>query len=182
MDSGGNTLAGGFPHSEIRGSKGARPSPRLIAACHVLHRLSVPRHPPDALLRRLIISPTRRDKRPEDQRRKMRRSLHMRFWTTIPALPRPPPDTSDDRRRKTDLVSKVSLHTHPIHYVQHLHRARMPGELSSSHDPLRRSFQRLAFKRPALVLRPFLVEADGIEPTTPCLQSRCSPTELRPRF
>jgi hypothetical protein len=25
-----------------------------------------------------------------------------------------------------------------------------------------------------------LVEADGIEPTTPCLQSRCSPTELRP--
>jgi hypothetical protein len=27
-----------------------------------------------------------------------------------------------------------------------------------------------------------LVEADGIEPTTPCLQSRCSPTELRPRL
>lgn len=40
---------GGFPHSEIHGSKGARPSPQLIAACHVLHRLSVPRHPPDAL-------------------------------------------------------------------------------------------------------------------------------------
>jgi hypothetical protein len=28
---------------------------------------------------------------------------------------------------------------------------------------------------------PTLVEAIGIEPTTPCLQSRCSPTELRPR-
>jgi hypothetical protein len=42
-------LTVGFPHSEIRGSKGARPSPRLIAACHVLHRLSVPRHPPNAL-------------------------------------------------------------------------------------------------------------------------------------
>ena len=39
----------GLPHSEIHGSKGARPSPRLFAACHVLHRLSVPRHPPDAL-------------------------------------------------------------------------------------------------------------------------------------
>jgi hypothetical protein len=39
-----------LPHSEIRGSTGARPSPRLFAACHVLHRLSVPRHPPDALL------------------------------------------------------------------------------------------------------------------------------------
>ena len=27
-----------------------------------------------------------------------------------------------------------------------------------------------------------VVEADGIEPTTPCLQSRCSPTELRPLY
>jgi hypothetical protein len=41
---------GGLPHSEISGSPGARPSPELFAACHVLHRLSVPRHPPDALL------------------------------------------------------------------------------------------------------------------------------------
>jgi hypothetical protein len=39
-----------LPHSEISGSPGARPSPELFAACHVLHRLSVPRHPPDALL------------------------------------------------------------------------------------------------------------------------------------
>ena len=40
---------GGFPHSEIRGSKLVRSSPRLIAAYHVLHRLSAPRHPPNAL-------------------------------------------------------------------------------------------------------------------------------------
>ena len=40
---------GGFPHSEIIGSKPARGSPMLIATCYVLHRLSVPRHPPDAL-------------------------------------------------------------------------------------------------------------------------------------
>ena len=45
-----DTLAGGFPHSEIRGSKLTRSSPRLIAACHVLHRLSMPRHPPNALM------------------------------------------------------------------------------------------------------------------------------------
>ncbi len=25
------------------------------------------------------------------------------------------------------------------------------------------------------------MEVDGIEPTTPCLQSRCSPTELHPQ-
>src|SRR5437879_5708513 len=39
----------GFPHSEIPGSKLACSSPRLFAACHVLHRLLAPRHPPYAL-------------------------------------------------------------------------------------------------------------------------------------
>jgi hypothetical protein len=46
----GYPLPGGLPHSEIPGSTIARISPGLFAACHVLHRLSVPRHPPDALL------------------------------------------------------------------------------------------------------------------------------------
>jgi hypothetical protein len=45
----GFRMRGGLPHSEIQGSTIARISPWLIAACHVLHRLSVPRHPPDAL-------------------------------------------------------------------------------------------------------------------------------------
>ena len=39
----------GFPHSEIPGSMPACGSPRLIAACHVLHRLLLPRHSPCAL-------------------------------------------------------------------------------------------------------------------------------------
>src|ERR1700759_2617524 len=43
----------GFPHSEIVGSKVAHTSPTLIAACHVLHRLCMPRHPPNALTSRL---------------------------------------------------------------------------------------------------------------------------------
>ena len=41
--------SGGFPHSEIRGSMPICGSPQLIAACHVLRRLSVPRHSPCAL-------------------------------------------------------------------------------------------------------------------------------------
>ena len=45
---------GGLPHSEIPGSTIARISPGLFAACHVLHRLSVPRHPPDALPSRFL--------------------------------------------------------------------------------------------------------------------------------
>ena len=43
-------ISGGFPHSDIFGSKFARNSPKLFAACHVLHRLSAPRHPPNALI------------------------------------------------------------------------------------------------------------------------------------
>src|SRR6187455_1507802 len=42
-------VEGGLPHSEIPGSKLVRSSPGLIAAYHVLHRLSAPRHPPNAL-------------------------------------------------------------------------------------------------------------------------------------
>ena len=40
----------GFPHSEILGSMLMCSSPRLIAACHVLHRLLMPRHSPCALI------------------------------------------------------------------------------------------------------------------------------------
>jgi len=46
-----NTRSVGFPHSEIFGSKPAYSSPKLIAVYHVLHRLTVPRHPPIALKR-----------------------------------------------------------------------------------------------------------------------------------
>ena len=45
-----DTLAGGFPHSEISGSKLICSSPKLIAAYHVLHRLLMPRHSPCALI------------------------------------------------------------------------------------------------------------------------------------
>jgi hypothetical protein len=45
----GSRMRGGLPHSETPGSKSARLSSGLIAACHVLHRLLAPRHPPDAL-------------------------------------------------------------------------------------------------------------------------------------
>ena len=40
----------GFPHSEISGSTDICSSPKLIAACHVLLRLLMPRHSPCALI------------------------------------------------------------------------------------------------------------------------------------
>ena len=45
-----DTLAGGFPHSEMSGSMLVCSSPNLIAAYHVLHRLLMPRHSPCALI------------------------------------------------------------------------------------------------------------------------------------
>ena len=45
-----DTLTGGFPHSDMLGSQNAPVSPSLFAGCHVLHRLSSPRHSPGALI------------------------------------------------------------------------------------------------------------------------------------
>ena len=47
-------FSSGFPHSDICGSMDICSSPQLFAAYHVFHRLSVPRHPPCALLRLTI--------------------------------------------------------------------------------------------------------------------------------
>ena len=44
-----NRVSGGFPHSEIYGSKPILGLPKLIAEYHDLHRLLLPRHPPNAL-------------------------------------------------------------------------------------------------------------------------------------
>ncbi len=65
---------GGFPHSEITGSKGASASPVLIAACHVLHRLSTPRHPSEALQRLIVSQKNSRKDYPAD-------------WKEMPAGP-----------------------------------------------------------------------------------------------
>ena len=43
-------FSAGFPHSDICGSQCICHSPQLFAAYHVFHRLSVPRHPPCALI------------------------------------------------------------------------------------------------------------------------------------
>ncbi len=59
----------GFPHSDICGSTIARISPQLFAACHVLHRLLAPRHPPNALITLQITpSPATRRTKPRPAR------------------------------------------------------------------------------------------------------------------
>ncbi len=65
----------GFPHSDIRGSRGICPSPRLFAACHVLLRLREPQASPVRpcslslyLLCLTPHTPSRTRKGPEDAR------------------------------------------------------------------------------------------------------------------
>ena len=93
--SAGYRISGGFPHSEICGSKGARPSPQLIAACHVLHRLSVPRHPPDALRRLISASSTREAPRTEASALLEPLSLHI---DTSPRSRNNPPSPTNPSR------------------------------------------------------------------------------------
>ena len=73
----------GLPHSEIPGSTVVCTSPRLIAACHVLHRFPEPRHPPYALpcLTSISSSPRARSGRPACQ---------LKAGSTAAASSRPP--------------------------------------------------------------------------------------------
>src|SRR5882672_4042315 len=104
----------GLPHSEIRGSKGARPSPRLIAACYVLHRLSVPRHPPNALIAldrskpktsHLTTGPLKTDRHhktrhswPQDLYSALRHIL-LKLRTPVQPFPRSPSFRTSERAR-----------------------------------------------------------------------------------
>ena len=166
-------MRGGFPHSEIPGSKPARGSPKLIATCYVLHRLSVPRHPPDALQTLDLNSnenacATRRNKparEPVDRTSCFRRSMLL------------PARISPGRGASSVTCTSSSLVHDPASYEAH-ERARSarscsrcrvvvpsngPRSLGGSFAPRHQHSSRK------------LVEADGIEPTTSCLQSRRSP-------
>jgi hypothetical protein len=129
--SAGYPLRGGLPHSDIRGSTIARISPRLFAACHVLHRLLAPRHPPDALL---FLTSTHR------------------------------PD------RTRDAAGTAGTHTT---FRIHLSKNSSADAGLGQHPRGQRSTSRSRKGRRGM-------EAIGFEPTTPCLQSRRSPAELRP--
>ena len=130
---------GGFPHSEIAGSKGASASPALIAACHVLHRLSTPRHPSEAL-QRLIVSQQN------------------------PCMDRPVTGKKCHRIRCLVLLARRCLLERDLEPYER--RSNSSFTMSMPDDP------RVGGK-PVCDLE-ILVEPDGVEPTTSCLQSRRS--------
>ena len=92
----------GFPHSDIRGSTIARISPRLFAACHVLHRLLAPRHPPNALFT------LRASKRPETPKQ------------TPPPARRAEPRRPGHKRRRTPPAADNNAPAAHTQYTQSL--------------------------------------------------------------
>ena len=180
MYSGQNHLAVGFPHSDIRGSTIARISPRLFAACHVLHRLLVPRHPPNALY--CLILAFRHSHRSRDGR-----LFHMQRQTcsdqadvasTFEFSSRHD-DQSAPKQTGHPARSLANQSTYPLHNVTQRHPSRCSRQRINRRSKLNKKIRGTQPQR-KLSWPSHLVEADGIEPTTPCLQSRCSPTELRP--
>ena len=96
----------GFPHSDIRGSTIARISPRLFAACHVLHRLLAPRHPPNALVSLTIQSPQRPHAVPNRATSPWRtNSKHYAYQSTLPF---PDSPVKDHPRREQASAEGVS--------------------------------------------------------------------------
>ena len=121
-------LAEGFPHSEICGSTNARFSPQLIAACHVLHRLLAPRHPPNALclLTTLISPPTRRTK-------PTLRANGSRFYSNqlVPGAATRPTTQSIRPRFSPQSHRQRSSLKGPPHSPDHLHHAKQHGTYRS---------------------------------------------------
>ena len=134
---------GGFPHSEICGSKGARASPHLIAACHVLHRLSTPRHPLEALSRLIVLSKTHAWVSALDRTKEpMRHTCALYYLPDNDVFYQSSPCQALTRPGQPFIHDVKPAWPEPDgNFVPHIH----------------------------LIAR--MVEPDGIEPTTSCLQS-----------
>ena len=143
----------GFPHSEILGSTPMCGSPRLIAACHVLLRLLMPRHSPCALS-----------------------SLTFRttFWFYVFVL--------ELCRLQSSFGYCCVTHLFKLHNFYLLCCLLFTSGISSFIVQFSRCSLRSLLKPDTSIQSleylylSSMVEIIGLEPMTPCLQSRCSPS------
>jgi hypothetical protein len=140
---------GGFPHSEMSGSKGARASPDLIAACHVLHRLSTPRHPSEALMRLIVLSKTHAwgQKCPDEGTKPGQAPTHALCISDNDVFSDPSSNSRGSRMNPS------------IHDVRFAAASVLQEEGGGAETRL------------LSAIAAEVVEPDGIEPTTSCLQS-----------
>ena len=144
----------GLPHSEIRGSQVACTSPRLIAACRVLHRLPEPRHPPYAL----------------SYFRRAHADNHPAGGT---ALAFGPPNTIVRMGRAFLVKSTFSIDSlaflRPTCITGMQDNCRPATHISGETFLFCSSMSKTEARKHA-----HIVENNGFEPLTPCVQSRCS--------
>ena len=154
----------GLPHSEISGSMDICSSPKLIAACHVLLRLLMPRHSPCALSSLTY--------------RRFHSDLSENSWFSLRIM-----QAYKDRNCMSPCILSDAV-PHSICFVMLLHdasllpyllchivqfsRCRTPASLEarSKHSSSLKCFDPVST----------LVEISGFEPLTSCLQGRRSPS------
>ena len=186
---------GGLPHSDIFGSKLVCSSPKLFAACHVLHRLLAPRHSPYTLSSLTI----------RNSKLTLTNCLHVSWSATVPCntacvcgrkkLPFAEYSVVKDQscrassrqsvyvghRSERRLRSAKTIGAdvgagetrEPHHSTETFQRARrcwsaLATGSSTSHWPANRSSRTSSERR--------LVENTGLEPVTSWLQTRRSPS------
>src|SRR5262245_9020868 len=188
--------SGGLPHSEIHGSKLVRSSPWLIAAYHVLHRLCAPRHSPDAL--KSLDCSHYQCPSEDDLDSDQLVYINVRLATDSDVKTRFSSRSTRQRKRLASLteVSGI-LHKNlrpcgyeeasgrsPLHDVKEVRPSGIRRRRNfGSWQERARSFRPTARRAARGQMRSSrsqagitkLVEPDGIEPTTSCLQSRRSP-------
>ena len=194
-------VSAGFPHSDISGSLDICSSPKLFAAYHVFRRLLVPRHPPCALLclTAAIYSVTWRSRVTT-----FVAFLSSYKQGSLPVYPRMSCDGLISQSIGYFFSLYAVFKVRPRFFLTGVDNAvlashkepcpsllPMPGTQEASllsftdirriSVPVRRTkAPRIqvcgAFlRRPAWPLPHYLLEMEGFEPLTPCLQGRCSP-------
>ncbi len=180
----------GFPHSEISGSTAICASPKLIAACHVLHRLLMPRHSPCALISLTYSPPSNRKTRkeissfalprPQEAEKLIWFSSSLSNYAGI-ELTKLSCFTLFSKSSTISFVSLCCL-LFILWLLCSVFKVRLwletRSKYSASAEHLNQSSSQPSQTSLPASLSPEkrLVEISGIEPLTPCLQSRCSPS------
>jgi hypothetical protein len=143
---------GGLPHSDIHGSTPARGSPWLFAACHVFHRLLVPRHPPNALI-----------------------ALEINLFQITPE--KNPPCAGTIHPQK---VGEKILQAHGWHFIHSAHRYSSPLK-RSRHPLLEHPLSRMVGQTSQLAHRAITTRSARFLPHGQCLRiRRAEPETARP--
>ena len=165
------SLRSGFPHSEIRGSTIARISPRLIAACHVLHRLLAPRHPPNALFLLILTTTVRAQDQTAPSELSSTRPIRSHKGTAT-AHSTQITHTLDEDTNHPSPELPLRTAAADLHPPNHLHR------LKEHAHPRTKVLDRKLLREVGTALQPHRLHENIAQPGAP---ANCKPRNQRPR-